>query len=356
MKKANQKRANGEFYTTGNPFNHEEFELWAKECDLQSATVLEPFAGAGNLPALLEGCTGGWVGYDINPPADAYTHVTTRDTIADFPAGFDVCITNPPYLSKSSATSRGLPFPNTKYDDLWKLSLSLCLKNCKYVAAILPASFLNSGLFRDRLYAYILLSTKMFSDTEHPVCLALFVPTRECNEKGAEIYDGDVMLMRLSHLELMRHYYDNLGCPFDFGHEFNHPEGEIGLYALDNSKEPSIRFCRGEEVAKELVKPSSRCITRIKLSSRYENLPIDAVVKYANDYMWLYRCETKDLLLTPCLGLRMDGKYRRRLRYKTASLLLEKGCEDLQQCIKEGRAISMECNTKCEYLKWINNN
>lgn len=101
--------------------------------------------------------------------------VIERDTINDFPKDYNVCITNPPYLSKNSATRRHLDFPDTEYDDLYKLCLEKMLENCKYVAAIIPETFITSGEFTDRLFSVISLNCKMFDDTDCPVCLAMFI-------------------------------------------------------------------------------------------------------------------------------------------------------------------------------------
>ncbi len=112
--------------------------------------------------------------YDIAPAA---AEVRTRDTLADFPAGFDICITNPPWLAKNSATVRGLPFPETDYDDLYKLALALDYVSpiVSWVAALVPESFIRSGLFHHRLTDFISVRQRLFADTAHPAgwrCLA----------------------------------------------------------------------------------------------------------------------------------------------------------------------------------------
>lgn len=136
--------------------------------------------------------------YDIEPQD---SNIFKRDTLQNFPQGFDVCITNPPYLAKNSTTRRKLCYPNTEYDDLYKYSLDKCLTNCDNVAVIIPASFLSSNLFKDRLSHYILLNKKMFNDTEHPVCLALF----QKSSIDTKIYEGQNYIGLLSNLEKKYH-------------------------------------------------------------------------------------------------------------------------------------------------------
>src|SRR5256885_12189742 len=118
-----------------------------------------------------EGYNFDFVSYDINPGS---LEVKKKDTIQDFPQGHKLIITNPPYLAKNSACRKKIDFITTKYDDLYKLCLEIMLKNCDYVGAIIPASFINAELFHERLHSYTLLSSQMFTDTENPVCLALF--------------------------------------------------------------------------------------------------------------------------------------------------------------------------------------
>ncbi|MDR0675550.1 MAG: hypothetical protein LBF97_00720, partial [Elusimicrobiota bacterium] len=190
------KRINGQYFTQYNPFDNDGFKNWAKNCNLKQQIILEPFAGSNNLIKMLQemDLCKNFISFDIEPKDE---NVEFKDTLKNFPQNFNVCITNPPYLAQNSATRRHLFYPNTKYDDLYKFSLDLCLKNCKNVAAIIPASFLNSKLFRNRLSHYILLNAKMFNDTEHPVCLALF----KTNSNDVQIYEDKNYIGVLSDFE-----------------------------------------------------------------------------------------------------------------------------------------------------------
>ena len=85
---------------------------------MPKTSILEPFAGANLLISSLKdmGLCHRADSFDIAP---AHTDVKLRDTLTDFPTGYEVCITNPPWLAKNSATRRGLAFPETPYDDLY---------------------------------------------------------------------------------------------------------------------------------------------------------------------------------------------------------------------------------------------
>ena len=138
------KRSRGQFYTCGNPFTLHPFLEWSEKIELHSKPILEPFAGSNNIIKALQeiNLCKQFDSYDIIP---ANTEVKQRDTIKSFPEGFEVCITNPPWLARYSATRRGLPYQLTHFDNLYKHCLQLCLDNCDYGAALVPASYLQSG-------------------------------------------------------------------------------------------------------------------------------------------------------------------------------------------------------------------
>jgi len=301
------KRANGQYFTEFSPFNNDGFFNWSADCDIANNVILEPFAGSNNLIKMLQemNLCNEFVSYDIEPKN---IDVKLRDTLQDFPTNYNICITNPPYLSKNSAKRRGLFFPKTQYDDLYKFAIDKCLQNCDYVGAIIPASFLNSQLFRERLSHYILLNTQMFSETEHPVCLALF----EKKSNDIKIYENTTFVGLLSEFEKKLPKGDK-----NIDMKFNHKDGKLGLIAIDNTLEPSIRFCKGNEINPDKIKTSSRSITRISI-----DCDIDKLIKDLNETLSEFRKETYDIFLTPFKGLRKDLKYRRRLDYSLARSII----------------------------------
>ncbi len=101
---------------------------------------------------------------------------------------------------------------------------------------------------------------------------------------------------------------------------FNVPNGNLGLIAIDNTIEPSIKFVNGEEISPERIRVSSRSITRIMIPTKYK---INSIIEKLNYNLNIFRKETYDLFLTPFKGLRKDNYYRRRLDYKLAKKLIE---------------------------------
>ena len=319
------KRLRGQFYTITNPFDTVAFYKWldAIPSEIRNGIFLEPFAGANNIPAMLEDAEiveAKWDCFDVEPSSiNRYpkSKIQERDTIANFPTGYHICITNPPYLSKNSATRRGIAYPNTGYDDMYKLCLEKMLDNVEYVAAIIPETFLTSGLFTDRLIHVISLTCKMFDDTECPVCLALFVPEKTTD---FTIWQMNEVLGKYSELK------KGLVVPTQ-NHKWriNDPYGSVGIKCIDGTEQPSIMFCRGEEIDSKKIKHSSRSITRV--SGLPDDIDMDGFLDTCNSILSAYRNETKDVFLASFKGLRADGRYRRRLDFATAKSIMSKALE-----------------------------
>lgn len=303
----------GRFYTTQNIFSYPHFQEWFIEALKESNNlVLEPFAGANNLIKMLqeEGYNFDFVAYDINPGS---FEVKKKDTIQNFPQGYRLIITNPPYLAKNSACRKKIPFPTTEYDDLYKLCLEIMLKNCDYVGAIIPASFINADLFLDRLHSYTLLSSQMFTDTENPVCLALFSPQKS---NSILLYENDEYVGELYSLQKKLTEILTNATSKNLAIKFNDKNGNIGLLAIDNTRLPSIAFIDAQLVPKQRIKISSRHLTRISVKEKVN-------LNLLNEKLTQIRELTQDFLLTPFRGLRKDGKFRRRLDFQLARKIIE---------------------------------
>lgn len=233
-----------------------------------------------------------------------------------FPTGFKVCITNPPFLAKNSATRRGLGYPATKYDDIYKIALDIMLKNCDYVAAILPESFINADLFHDRLLGVVSITTPtMFADTDCPVCLAMFVPQTTSN---FQMYVGNEYIG--SYNDLVKYclsIYD--AEPIKW--KFNVPDGEIGVICCDGYSKDCM-FVDGKEIPNQNMKHSSRAFTKISLPN---HVSLSEFITQCNKILAEYRYNIHDVFLTSFKGLRKDGKYRRRIDFKTIRLIMNKG-------------------------------
>lgn len=297
-----QKHANGVYYTVQNPFSLRPFKNWAEKAKIKDTKILEPFAGANNIIQMLEklGMCNKSCSFDIKPK---HKDVQQQNTLKKFPNGYKVCITNPPWLTNYSAKRRGVRFPkHIKYDDVYKYCLELALEHCEYVAFIIPATFLRTNLFRDRLSAIIFIHSTIFTETENPVCLALF--NKKSND--AKVYYDNKYLGRLSKLEKCMPEKT-----IDKDIKFNSSQGQIGLHCIDNTKESTIRFCLGKEIKRKVVH-SDRLITRIYVP----DCEPEKLIPVLNERLLEIRKKTNDVFFSPFKGLRKDGKYRRRVDYE----------------------------------------
>jgi hypothetical protein len=323
------KRFYGQFFTTTNPFANDLFLKWADVAAIgPRTTIIEPFAGANNIVSMIREFPRfsriGWDCYDIDPVNDEDNAtfngtkilypVSQRDTLRDMPAG-RVAITNPPYLAKNSASRRGLPYPETPYDDLYKLAIDRMLDRIGYVAAIIPESFLTAELFHNRLYGAVSLNCRMFEDTEVPVCLALFIPTEKKKDADDFLIYRDSRRVGTYH-SLKKHL---IPAGDEAAWVFNDREGTIGLRGIDNQQGASIEFIPGSQIDPGSIKHSSRALTRIAGCPRgFEK----RVINIANTILKERRAATKDVFMTSFKGLRADGYYRRRLDFRQARDIL----------------------------------
>ena len=92
---------------------------------------------------------------------------------------------------------------------------------------------------------------------------------------------------------------------------FNIQKGNLGLIALDNCKEASIRFCNPKELKDYTVKKHGRHITIL-------DVPFNIRINDYNEVIKDFRIETQDVLMTSYRGIRKDGFYRRRLDWQLA--------------------------------------
>ncbi len=312
IKTLEEKREIGSFYTQGNPFIYKSFRNWVTRIDTQRV-ILEPFAGEGHICELISR-SGHELSWDLFDVDTSLRNVKHRDCLADFPTGYQACITNPPYLSLHFAKRKGISVDLREFNglqSLYQVAIDRALKNCDFVAMIIPESFITSGLFRERLESVTSLPEPMFSDTEMPVCLALWGPDAV---PETEIWRKDEFLGSVASLLDIK---EPTACSRRI--TFNRLDGSVGLRAIDNSREPSIAFCLASDIPNQHVKPSARLLTRIHVDQL--EYP-EEVIEEANRRLNIWRKSTQDLQLTAFKGMRKDGNFRRRLDYANARRFL----------------------------------
>lgn len=296
----------GQFYTTTDPFSiSDAFSAWYEMVPKDTA-ILEPFAGAGHLFSYVDA---NWDGFDLEPN---HPDVVQRDTIKDFPTGYKVCITNPPYLAKTVVSRKKLPVV-LNHEDLYLDALQQCLDHCDYVAAIIPSTFWNQNLFKDRLYAWDKFDMELFTDTDNPAGVAYFVPSK-VNRTRTFINGKEV------HLNA-----DNTPITIDFPVIFN-PQGLSpylvnGIDTIDKNN-IHIRKIDGFDTSK-LVDKDGKC-----KSTNRNMFPIECPylkeedLPQINQMITDWREETQDFFLTSFKSCKKDGKYRKRISFKEVRWIL----------------------------------
>tara|TARA_B100001989_G_scaffold20924_1_gene12785 strand:+ start:368 stop:1291 length:924 start_codon:yes stop_codon:yes gene_type:complete len=297
----------GQYYTTTDPFNNSDaFKAWYSLVP-KDEPVLEPFAGAGNLFEFIDTT---WDGYDIDPQ---HFNVAIRDTIKDFPKGYQVCITNPPYLAKTVISRKKLRV-SIRHEDLYLDCLQLMLDNCDYVASIIPSTFYNQNLFKDRLFAWDKFDMKLFSDTDNPAGVAYFVPNQVQTKlyvNGQSLDVDDTFIPKSSNFPVV----------------FNPPDfSEYIINGIDMVDRDNIHLRRIKDKDRQsLVGSNGKC----KGTNR-NIFPIecsylrDKHISLFNEAIEEYRQQSNDFYMTSFKSLQKSGKYRKRVSFKEVRWLLEK--------------------------------
>ena len=298
----------GQFYTTTDPFSiSDAFASWY-EMVPKDTTILEPFAGAGHLFSYVDA---NWDGFDLEPN---HPNVIHRDTIKDFPTGYKVCITNPPYLAKTVVSRKKLPVV-LNHEDLYLDALQQCLNNCDYVAAIIPSTFWNQNLFKDRLYAWDKFDMELFTDTDNPAGVAYFVPNKVSRTRtfisGKEVYLNE----------------EDTPISTDFPVIFNpqrlSPYLVNGIDTVDKNN-IHIRKIDGFDTSK-LVDKNGNCKTTNRNMFPIECPYLKEEDLYSiNQMIEEWRKKTQDFYLTSFKSCKKDGVYRKRISFTEVRWILKK--------------------------------
>jgi hypothetical protein len=302
------KRLLGQFYTTTDPFSTSDaFAIWYQLIP-KDTTILEPFAGAGHLFSYI---AANWDGFDLEPN---HPDVSQRDTIANFPIGYKVCITNPPYLAKTVISRKKLPVV-LNHEDLYLDALQKCLDHCDYIAAIVPSTFWNQNLFKDRLYAWDKFDMELFSDTDNPAGVAYFVPNKV--NKTRTFINGKEVHLNANNTPI------TINFPVIFNPQDLSPYLVNGIDTIEKNN-IHVRKIDGFDVSK-LLDNNGKCKTtnRNMFPIICENLR-DEDLPQINKMIGDWREETQDFFLTSFKSCKKDGKYRKRISFKEVRWLLQR--------------------------------
>lgn len=325
----NEKKRLGQYFTKKNLWLKPQIIEFIKKSNCSIA--YDPFAGNGDLLKVSSSYGIKKIkGLDIDP----MLNWELNDSLVKIPSIKNaIIITNPPYLTKYSASRKH--FKNEMFDyyfqnhtDLYQLAIDKMLEAQDYVVAIVPETYINSKYFEknlSRIYSVTILTENPFDDTENPVCVVCFDNKIKIPPE-IKVYADENYLNVYSYYKELRLTPKN-----NYSIRFNVKSGKLALRAVDlTTNDKKIQFYEKDELNYDLskIRNSSRLITIIDLDC--SDIDIKKLVKECNRLLEDYRVKTNDITLSPFKGNTKQGKRRRRLDYKTARCIIEHAIANLR--------------------------
>ena len=315
----NKKIELGQFFTKRDSWFKPQVQRFVDS--IQFDKVIDPFAGAGDLLKVFESkYTVG--GYDIDPSLSW----PINDGLISIPDHLnDLCMTNPPYLSKGTAKRFNRnsikhyfdKFP--QFDDLYLIGLEQCLKSFSYGIAIVPETYQLHSKKSKRLTSITVLEENPFDDTDFPVIVVTWGPE---DQNDYEIYKNDQFVGTFNSL-ISTIPPKKTSKKEDI--KFNVIEGNLGIICIDKGDNiGGIRFTIPSEITGP-IKHSSRTSTRVMVNG---DIDIAQLIVNCNKLLKQYRQDTADVFMAPFKGNDNQGLRRRRLDFTTARLIIENCLEE----------------------------
>jgi hypothetical protein len=280
--------------------------------------IIDPFAGGGHLLKVFENVFE-VDGYDI----DATLSWPINDGLKGIPSHpDDLCITNPPYLAKTTATrfKRSGTFQYFKlfpqFDDLYLMGLEQCFKSFPYGVGIIPETYLLHPKKSKRIISATILEENPFDDTDFPVVIVCWGPEEQ---NDYDIYKNDTLLgtykSLMSKIPANKKFEKSLV-------KFNDVNGNLGIMCIDKGVNiGGIKFTTPDQIT-GAIKGSSRTATKVLITA---SVDIDQLIAACNVILSKYRADTFDVFMAPFKGNDQQGLRRRRLDFTTARLIIENG-------------------------------
>ncbi len=300
----NNKKKYGRFYTKN--------DFWKLNKVMNKIelnhTIIDPFAGDGDLLNHFKK-TNKVLGYDI----DESKSWIINDSIKKIPKtnnGF--IVTNPPYLSKSSATRKNI-INNSfgEFDNLYKASLNQMILSGMPGIAIIPETFIHSRFDMSFIHDIFILIPNPFADTEIPVCIVYFDGSKKSEDVNLYINNNFKGKM----LQLKKELQDQLVKKNNLNISFGNPMGDLTFISFDStSPKNKIRF---EKNNGNEMKTSSRLRNPVSIEKKVDekfinrlNLKLAAIRKKYN------------ILIPPFNGNTSTGERRRRMPFSMVKQII----------------------------------
>lgn len=311
----------GQFFTQSTAWLRPQIQAFFDS--IQIKRIVDPFAGEGHLLKVFESKYE-TSGYDI----DASFNWRINDGLLGIPPAErgDVCVTNPPYLAKTTATrfdrmgAKKYFSLYPEFDDLYLIALEQCFKSFNWGLAIIPETYLLHTKKSKRIRTATILEDNPFIDTEFPVIAITWGPD---NHDDYDIYKDSLYLGTKNSLSAK--------LPPKSGKrrviKFNDTGGNLGIVCIDSPHDiGGISFTTPDKI-KGPIKCSSRTSTLVSVSSAVNT---HKLIDTCNRILKKYREDTFDVFMAPFKGNDSNGRRRRRLDFATARLIIENALEELE--------------------------
>jgi len=303
----NDKKKLGQYFTKK--------DLWLKKHivefikDSNCKVAYDPFAGNGDLLKVSKSYGISEIkGLDI----DSKLNWEINDSLKKIPhVDNAIIITNPPYLTKYSASRKKINNKQMseyfkKHTDLYQLAIDKMLEAQDYVVAIVPETYINSKFFNDhlsRVYSITILTENPFADTENPVCVVCFDNIEKVPPQ-IKVYADEEYLNDYSYFKGLKLTPKN-----NYSIRFNVKEGKLALRAVDlTTNDKKIQFYEAKDLNYDLsrIGNSSRLITIISLDC--SDIDICELVKECNRLQKIIEKKQKILLYHLLRGIQKKEK------------------------------------------------
>jgi len=304
----------GQFFTKKNIWIRPHIQQFINS--IQFNKIIDPFAGGGHLiKPFADNCV--IDGYDI----DTMLTWPINDSLKSIPSHLnDLCITNPPYLAKTTATR----FKRTgtyqyfdmfpEFDDLYLMGLEQCFKSFSYGVALIPETYLLHPKKSKRIRTATVLEDNPFDDTDFPIVVITWGPD---DQPDYNIYKNDTLLGTYNSLTAKIPVSTSLDKSLI---KFNDVNGNLGIVCIDKGTSiGGIKFTTPDQI-KGAIKVSSRTSTKVKVPA---NVDILKLINACNVILSKYRMDTHDVFMAPFKGNDQSGARRRRLDFSTARIIVE---------------------------------
>lgn len=319
MKHSKEKTITGSFYTTKTNWLTKQVITFLKQ--FNPKVVTDPFAGDGHLLDLINEKFGyATIGYDL------YKHDWQQnDSLIEIPNS-QFIITNPPWLSKSSASKKKIinnviHYFNTNKDcsDLYQIAIKLMIMKKIPFICLVPESILAMKWnWKYKLTKIISLFDSPFDDTNTLTSVVCYDPEKESDD--VEIWNDDNFVGYLKQIEKIVLKPNNL---IDI--KFNVSDGPIGIRCLDlKSEDKRAKFFTKANFTQKPYSNLKNLRYATYIAIDLDGIDVDNFVKYCNKELENYRKTPAEIFNCSFMENTNYGTRRRRISFEVIRAILEK--------------------------------